>query len=224
MRLSRWMRCAGSTFQVMSSDQAQAGWPRDKAKRSGGASLKARRLAPRPFPLLEDGQDPGDLSAKVAFHLHRLRLTGKRLRDCGFVPGYQVRELAQARLRLAIHDVEKLASCMDVPVVELARDLTVREAEIWSFYRASARQAGKVWARARVAWERQHLSVREAALIMGLDRTVVARNTQPHRRRGYKVFPFDAAERLAIALVQAKGPSFLLDDDDCPTQVGTDQF
>lgn len=133
---------------------------------SARTSKKLHRKPARPWPLLENGQDPDSLQGRVAYHLHRLKLTGRRLRDCRYCPPYQVAEITQGRVFLQDKDVASLARCLVVDVSELSRPLTAQEDVEWAFYRASAAQGGKVWQKAHRAWEAAGWSITHAAQVM----------------------------------------------------------
>lgn len=178
---------------------------------SRGRSRKLHRKPARPWPLLENGQHPDSLQARVAYHLHRLKLTGRRLRDCRYCPLYQVAEITQGRVFLQDKDVASLGRCLAVDVTELSRPLTAQEDVEWAFYRASASQGGKVWQKAHNAWEAAGWSITRAAQVMGLDRTVVQRNITPKNKRGYRVFPYSAAAQLADALKRPEGAMYFID-------------
>lgn len=183
--------------------------PRQKPARS----IKSHRKPARPYPLLERGQDPASLDARVAFHLHRLKLTGRRLRDCGFCPTYHVAELTQARLHLGMKDVCTLAHRLGIVTNELCRPLTAQEEFEWRFYRLSASRTEHVWKKAQKVWEERGLSLTEAAVIMGIERSVVSRNTKSGNKRGYRVFPYVAAVRLAKAAGLQEGVMYFVAGD-----------
>lgn len=188
-----------------SSDAPAHGRTSDKASR------RLHRKPTRPWPLLENGQDPGSMQARVAYHLHRLKLTGRRLRDCRYCPPYQVTEITQGRVFLQTKDVASLARCLAVEADELSRPLTAQEDVEWAFYRASASQGEKVWQKAHMAWDAAGWSITQAAHVMRLDRSVVQRNITPGNKRGYRVFPYAAAARLADALKRPEGAMYFIE-------------
>lgn len=104
---------------------------------------KSRRLAHR-WPLLPLDQDPASLQSRVAFHLHRLGMTGARLRNAG-VDLRTASALTQGRLHLTDTKVAGLASALGVPSDELARNLTAAEKQELTFYRHSAKNARAIW-------------------------------------------------------------------------------
>lgn len=167
------------------------------------AATKARRL-PRPWPLLAQGQDPEGLEARVAFHLHRLKLIGHRLRALGYDPN-DAADLAAARMPLRLSAISALAARLELDRAELTRPLTHDEQRVWAFYRASAADPSTVWRNARAIW-RAHYSDQQAADIMGLNVSLVWRATA----RGRVVLSFERAARLTTALNIADGPEAFL--------------
>lgn len=167
------------------------------------------RQPARPWPILAPDQDPTSLEARVAFHLHRLGLTGKPLRDCGFCRGHKCVHITQARITLLPSDVEHLARLLKLPLAELTRDLTVKESDVWTFYRYSAANAGVVWQRAHALWNNR-MTTSTAAAVMLIDRAAVVRNIRPGCKRGYRVLTYAAAFRLCQALGIAQGPGVLI--------------
>lgn len=185
-----------------------------KAPQGGGcaANRRRQRKPARPWPLLKKGQDPNALPARVAFHLRRLRLTGKALRDCGFCGGQEVTEIAQARYSMTERDANQLAKRLDISPDELLRDLTEEEKAEWLFYRLSAADPEAVWSKAKAAWKAAEKTDTAAARIMELDRTVVSRNSKSGQKRGYRVLHYGAAQKLAAALKLPRGAWAFLPD------------
>ena len=95
----------------------------------------------------------------------------------------------------------------------LSRPLTAQEAIEWAFYRASASQAERAWKRAQELWEGRGMTLTQAALVMRIDRSVVTRNTRPANTRGYRVFPYAAALRLARATGLKDGVMYFVEGD-----------
>lgn len=171
--------------------------------------LRRPRQPARPWPLLAPDQDPASIEARVAFHLHRLRLTGKTLRDCGFCQGHKCVHITQARIALAPSDARRLSGLLGIPEEDLTRPLTDEETVVWAFYRASAANAGLVWQRAHALW-RDRMTTSTAAAIMKIDRAAVVRNIRPNCKRGYRVLTYPAALRLCRTLGVFEGPRALL--------------
>ncbi len=168
---------------------------------------KLQRLV-RPWPLLSDEQDPDSLEARVAFHLHRTGFIGARLSSSSFLSRPHLQDLTQGRLPLTTSDILRLARELNLYPRELLRPLTRVEADIWSFYRGSARHRHYVWKRARACWEVAGISVRLAASIMTVPHpnVVYALRSGPHGR----VLTFEQALRLTTALKMSAGPAALL--------------
>jgi len=159
---------------------------------------------------LINGQDPNGLAARVAFHLHRLQLTGRRLinPDAG-VTREIATDLALARLPLMLDTVDELAGALGIDPAELSRDLTAHEHCEWFFYRVSARHPHDVWANAQGAWRAAGWSRRQAAAVMGFDESYLRRQTHNQTRRPATLALLPAA-RLTSALSLPLGPAQLL--------------
>src|SRR5262245_15739979 len=102
--------------------------------------LHARSMAatkdkclPRPWPLLGLGQDPESIEARVAFHLHRLKLVGRPMHRCGFHT-VDAADLAAGRTPLSEDRVDALAQRLGVVTIDLIRRLTECETREWAFY------------------------------------------------------------------------------------------
>ena len=106
------------------------------------------------------------MEARVAFHLHRLKLVGRALHRAG----YQFRDaadLAAGRQLLSPHAVIQLANALAVSPLELTRPLSAEESREWAFYRAAATDPTHVWQAARRAWTSHGLTDKAAAELMG---------------------------------------------------------
>jgi len=160
------------------------------------------------WPLLADGQDPNGLEALVAYHLHRLRLTGRALAPVRYLSRPGLQDLTQARRPLSDHKAALLAQALNVPPEELTRPLTSDEATAWAFYRASARAPRYVWRQAQSLWRSAGPSNRQAANVMGLPQHAPANALNLRRRPITLTFP--PALRLTTALNIAEGPNMLL--------------
>lgn len=158
------------------------------------------------WPLLAHGQDPASLEARVAYHLRRLGIAWRAVRETRLLPRDELADLVQGRLRLSEPIVRELATHLGVALAELSRDLTVSESDAWSFYRESVRHRMYVWQRARAIWERGGLSLRLAAAVMELRPYQLTHALlNPERRL---VLSYEAATRLAIALEIEGGAQF----------------
>lgn len=123
---------------------------------------------PYKWPLLADGQDPTTLEARLAFHLHRLRMTGRPLRDAIKAKAYLATALAQGRITIENGFIEELATALSIKPYELARPLLETESLEWSFYRSSAKNSRSVWHNAMAIARARNMSLRETANIMGM--------------------------------------------------------
>lgn len=158
------------------------------------------RAPARPWPLLASDQDPTSREALVAYHLHRLKLVGKPLRDSGFCQGKLLPLLLQAGLELSAADTHRLAKGLRADVSELTRPLTDGEAAEWRYYRYVAAHPDKVWRAIQCLITRHGLTLTEVSNIMQVERGRVARNLRQAPRRGHHVLGFAPANRLCIAL------------------------
>jgi hypothetical protein len=154
----------------------------------------------------------------VAFHLHRLKLAGRRLREVGINPN-SAADLAAARTPLTTIAAYALARILDVSTTELTRALEPDEVRVWAFYRAAAANPRHVWDSARRAWRAACCSDVQAAQIMGVDPSVIWRAaTAPNRH----ILSFERAKRLTTALSIAQGPEVFLplpkDEDQQPSR------
>lgn len=149
------------------------------------------------WPVLDEGQDPDSLEARVAFHLHRLDLVGEPLRRCAFVPIRHVGDVTSARSPLTSRDVLELAKRLGIDDGELSRPLTEAENEEWAFYRASMRNVLGVWHRAEKLWRHAGMSSADAADILGIDRRTLYRCLS---NKDAFALSFEGAQRLCIAI------------------------
>jgi hypothetical protein len=164
-------------------------------------------LLPRPWPLLREGQDPDSIEARVAFHLHRLKLVGRALRQVGFHPG-DAADLAAARLPMSPGYLAYIAGALEVAPAELQRRLTSSEQRQWDFYRASAANPRQVWRKARDAWRAASLTDHEAAHILQIQPALIRRATSVAGRP--VTLSFERAVRLSTALNIFPGPEAFL--------------
>jgi hypothetical protein len=153
------------------------------------------------WPLLTEGQDPDSREARVAYHLHRLKLIGDPLRDTAFVPDRYVSEISLGRAPLTEKDVAELALRLSVRPSELTRELTQDETNEWRFYRISARYPHEVWSRARESWRTANLTNTQAAQILGMDPGLLSKCFPPQPAQPKMLFTFSAAQRLAKKLM-----------------------
>lgn len=158
---------------------------------------------PRQWPLLADFQDPDSLEARLAFHLHRLHLTGSKLKQSGFTKPHKAHLLSQGRLPLMPRDVDELAAKLGVTVIDLTRPLTPIEQDEWAFYRQSAADRLGVWERAQQAWLEAGLNTTAAAAVMDISLPKVSSALRPE---GTRILAYDEAARLVTALGLHGGP------------------
>lgn len=174
---------------------------------SAGSVVHAARRVQR-WPLLADGQDTDSIEAIVAYHLHRLQLTGQALTGVRHLSRPALQDLTQGRLPLTSNTVRSLATSLRLPHRELTRPLTPEETQAWSFYRSSARSPRHVWTAAQSLWRAAALTNRQAADVMGLPHYVPANALNPRRRP--ITLTYAPALRLTAALGIAEGPNWLL--------------
>lgn len=127
------------------------------------------------WPLLRDGQDPKELAARVAYHLHRTHNRTTALTRAGITTDRSyASDLVQGRSPLTESDVRFIADRLALPFSDLVRPLTTEENEAWAFYRTSGRNRLAVWERARAAWRKHGLSDTAAAKAIGLSRAALS--------------------------------------------------
>ena len=173
--------------------------------------------------MLADGQDPASLEARVAYHLRRLTIGWRAVRQTHLLPRDELADLVQGRITLNESIVHELATRLSLPAAELSRPLTEPESEAWSFYRESVRNRIYVWQRARASWERGGLSLRLAAAVMELRPYQLTHALlNPERRL---VLSYEAATRLAAALeIEASAPFFTIrTESGLPPEHGIDE-
>lgn len=104
----------------------------------------------------------------MAFHLHRLNLTGEPLRNALSGKAYLATALSQARMPIQAGFIAELATQLNIAADELTRALIEDEAREWSFYRSSANNRAEVWSNvARFAAD-NNLSLRTVAEVVGM--------------------------------------------------------
>jgi hypothetical protein len=147
--------------------------------------------------LLADGQDPDALEARLAYHLHRLGLTGEALREALKGKAYLATALSQGRASIDQDFITTLATSLNIAADELSRAPNETEAREWGFYRTSARNPQEVWRRASELWISKGISNTRAAAIIGMKQPNVARalNGKP-----VDIFDWHHAQRLSDAI------------------------
>lgn len=138
---------------------------------------------PYKWPLLADGQDPDALEARLAYHLHRLNLTGEPLREALKGKAYLATAVSQGRATIGHDFITTLAADLNIASDELTRSLGDEEAHQWSFYRHSAQHRAAVWENANAFMRANNISIREAATATGLDFSDLAKAISGKRPR-----------------------------------------
>lgn len=159
------------------------------------------------WPVLDAGQDPESLEARVAFHLHRLKLVGEPLRNTGFVPSRYLGLLTKARVPLTSPDVEELARRLHTAAEDISRPLTKAESDEWAFYRYSAANLAQVWEHAQALWKAAGLTNADAARILDINYRTLSRclaHEDPF------ALSFDGAQKLCGA-IGLPGPTAFID-------------
>lgn len=162
---------------------------------------------PYKWPLLADGQDPSALEARLAFHLHRLNLTGEPLREALNGKAKLATALTQARASVNHGFIAELAAALNVAADELTRPLVTDETREWSFYRSSAQNRQLVWSNAARLASEQNLSLRDIADIIGLHVSDVAKALAG---TSGKVLSLQHAEKLSAIHTPPSDPNALL--------------
>lgn len=143
----------------------------------------------------------------MAFHLHRLNLTGEPLREALKGKGYLATALSQGRVTIQIGFIEELAAGLNIAADELIRPLLEEETHEWSFYRASARNREQVWANVAQFATTNNLSLRTLANIIGMRIADVSNSISGKRQ---KVLSLDHALKLATTQTPPLDPHSLL--------------
>lgn len=126
------------------------------------------------MPVLPSGVAIDALEARIAFHLHRLGLTGTALSTVTESRS-DAADIAAARVRLSSQEAERLALRLGVPSSELTRPLRPEETDAWTFYMRSAAKGPEMWLRAVGLAEAHGLSRRGLGQIIRVDRRNLAR-------------------------------------------------
>ena len=89
------------------------------------------------WPLLQPGQDPEGVPARVAFHLHSFGLRSTGLANVLGISARYATDYLQGRVDLTEQQAIQFARLLQVNPAELIRPLTPEEAAEWRFYRIS---------------------------------------------------------------------------------------
>lgn len=133
----------------------------------------------------------------MAYHLHRLNLTGEPLREALKGKAYLATALSQGRAAIDLNFIAELAAALNIATDELNRAPTDDEAREWSFYRASASNPKAVWQRASEIWTSHGYSLRDAAKIIGIRHADIVNALSGKRSN---VFDFKHARKLSDAI------------------------
>lgn len=160
---------------------------------------------------MADGQDPTSLEARLAFHLHRLNLTGAPLREALQSKGYLATALSQGRIAIEMGFLSEMATALNIAADEITRPLLEDETSEWSFYRRSAQNRQAVWENVMAIAQRHDLSIRDTAEAIGMDFADLANAVSGKRPR---ILQRGQAQILAALESPPQHPDTLL-----PTQV-----
>jgi hypothetical protein len=128
------------------------------------------------WPLLNDGQNPESLAARLAYHLHRTHNRTTALTRTGVTADKHVAsDLVHGRMEVAASDLAFIAQRLGLLEADLSRPLSTQEEEAWAFYRISARHRLAVWERARSLWRGSNMPDIQAAQAMGLSKDALSR-------------------------------------------------
>lgn len=143
----------------------------------------------------------------MAFHLHRLRLTGKPLHHALNGKVHTSTALAQARQPLSEPAVIALAELLAIDAQELLRALTEPETREWAFYRISAQNRQHVLNAAKSQWENFGFTTKDAARTMNIHRTRLIDSLMGKRPL---ILDWQHATRLLDAIHSSAPPEVLL--------------
>ncbi len=143
----------------------------------------------------------------MAFHLHRLNLTGKHLRDALNGKARISTALSQARIEISVSAITELASSLNISAGELLRGLTDDEMREWSFYRSSATHSEQVWSNVLAFAQHHNISLRELASTTAIDSADLRKAIRGTRRR---IFELAHAQRLAAVTTPPSDPDTFL--------------
>lgn len=133
------------------------------------------------MPLLQDGQDPDGLAARVAYQLHKLNIGRADLERAGITQD-MARRLRQGSLAMSAADVASLAATLGREPEELLRPLTEDEKHEWNFYRVSARQVTEVWRRVAEASTAQNFTQQQLSELLEISKGAVSRAIRGERK------------------------------------------
>jgi hypothetical protein len=168
---------------------------------------KASRPERRHMPLLQDGQNPDDLAALVAYHLHRLGIPPVKLMRAG-ISRDDAREMHAGSIRLTTKDLMHIAAALQLDANDLCRELGDDEKRQWRFYRVSARQVAEVWRRVAETAAAHGCSQHRLGELLGISQSAVSRVIRGERTS--PVLNWHDAATIAAALGLKEGPDVFL--------------
>lgn len=159
------------------------------------------------MPLLQEGQDPEGLAARVSYHLHRLGITSLHLSQSG-MDRDMARRLREGSQSLSAADINFLAQALQLETEDLSRPLSDDEKAEWAFYRASARQVTAVWRRVAETCTAHSISQNQLSQMLAISQSAISRAMGGQRRS--PVLTWDHAIRIAEVLKLAEGAEAFL--------------
>lgn len=118
----------------------------------------------------------------MAYHLHRLNLTGSPLREALRGKAYLATALSQGRTTIDAGFITTLAATLYVADDELCRHLMDDEIQEWSFYRSSAKARSEIWEAVENHINANNLTHSLAADTLYMDRRKLIDNLSGRRR------------------------------------------
>lgn len=157
--------------------------------------------------MLADGQDPTALEARLAYHLHRLSITGEPLREALKGKAYLATALSQGRATIDQDFIDGLAATLNINADDMTRPLLQEETREWSFYRTSAANREAVWENTSAVIRNNNLSLRTVSEITGINPGDLANAMSGKRPR---VLEWHHAEAIASISSPPFDPASLL--------------
>ncbi len=154
------------------------------------------------MPLLQEGQDPNGLAARVAYHLHTLNISREALEKTGITQEL-ARHLRQGTLPMKPEDVSSLAATLQRDPDDFLREPPEDEKRAWDFYRASARQVTEVWQRVAQASTAHSFSQHRLGKLLDIPQSDISRAIRGERKK--PVLNWHDAVKIADALQLPEG-------------------
>lgn len=143
----------------------------------------------------------------MAFHLHRLNLTGTPLREAMNGKAAIATALSQGRMTIENGFIADLAATLNIATEELTRELKDDEQQSWGFYRTSAANKDEVWSNVAAFAATNNISLRSLAHIVGLKEADISNSISGKRQ---KVFTLTHALKLSASSTPPSDPSTFL--------------